>query len=86
MERKSCIVVRWKRNGKLEAYSSLVAFCSRHDSYTTSKIYQRWVNGVYSDYRLELQRVPFVLNKRKTRRGNLPRVKPGPKGPRMVRK
>jgi hypothetical protein len=34
------------------------------------------------DFQIELRRVPFILNPYKTRRGNLKRAKPGPKGPR----
>lgn len=84
MDRKSVIVVRWKnrRKNKVEAYGSLVAFCATHQQYTRNSIYLRMVEGVFSDHALELQRVPFRLNPKKTRRGNLPRVKPGPKGPR----
>lgn len=77
MERKSCIVVIWKSRAKWEAYSSLVAFVSRHPQYTADYIYNRWSEGTFADHRLELRRVPFLLNKRKTRRGNIPRVRPG---------
>lgn len=78
MERKSCIVVCWKSRAKWEAYSSLVAFVSRHPQYTADYIYNRWSEGVFADHRLELRRVQFILNRRKTRRGNVSRVKPGP--------
>lgn len=86
VERKSVIMVRWKNTGKWQAYSSLVAFCSRNAAYTTDYIYNRWKAGVYGDYRLELRRVPFVMNKMKTRRGGVRREKPGPTGPRTVKR
>ncbi len=82
MERKSVVMVRWLSRDKWEAYSSLVGFCARHREYSPPRIYSRWDAGVYKDMRIELRRVPFILNPYKTRRGNLKRAKPGPKGPR----
>lgn len=79
MERKSVVLVHWKYTDKWEAYSSLRGFCARHRAYETWRIYSRWENGVFSDYKIELRRVPFVLHPLKTRRGNLKRAKPGPK-------
>lgn len=79
MERKSVVMVRWKRNNKWEAYSSLTGFCARHREYETYCIYNKWVGGVFEDYQLELRRVPFVPHPLKTRKGNLKRAKPGPK-------
>lgn len=77
MERKSCIVVLWKSRAKWEAYSSLVAFISHNPQYTSDYIYKRWESGTFRDHRIELRRVVFRLNRRKTKRGNLPRVRPG---------
>lgn len=85
MERKSVIMVRWKRTGKVESYSSLVAFCAAHPAYTRHRIYNSLVDGTYMDNKVELRRVPFHLNPYKTRRGGLKRAKPGPKGPRAKR-
>lgn len=79
MERRSVVMVRWKRNDKWEAYSSLVGFCARHRAYETFRIYNRWDKGIYEDYQLELRRVPFIPNPFKTRRGGIKRAKPGPK-------
>lgn len=82
MERKSVVMVRWKRNDKWEAYSSLAGFCARHRAYEPYRIYNKRVSGIYEDFQLELRRVPFIPHPLKTRRGGIKRAKPGPKGPR----
>ena len=82
MERKSVVMVTWRKGSKVEAYSSLVGFCARHPQYAPHRIYNRLKDGIYVDLHLELRRVPFLLNPYKTRRGGLKRAKPGPKGPR----
>lgn len=84
MERKSVVVVTWKSTGLVEAYSSLVGFCARHPQYAPHRIYARWKDGIYVDFRIELRRVAFVLNPYRTRRDGLKRAKPGPKGPRTT--
>lgn len=82
MERKSVVVVQWRTTGKMEAYSSMVAFCARHPQYAPHRIYSRWKDGIYVDFMIRLERVPFLPNPYRTRRDGLKRVKPGPKGPR----
>lgn len=79
MERKSVVVVRWFNGDKWETYSSLVAFCARHPEYPRHLIYNRWCGGIYRDHALELRRCMFRPHPLKTRRGGLPRLKPGPK-------
>lgn len=79
MERKSVVMVRWKRNDKWEAYSSLAAFCATWPQYSRHRIYNNMDDGKFTDYALELRRVTFRLNPYKTRRGGLKRAKPGPK-------
>lgn len=79
MERKSVIVVRWTRSGKVEAYSSLVAFCARHPQYSRHRIYTYMEDGIFADHALELRRAPFIMNPYKTRRGGIKRAKPGPR-------
>lgn len=83
MERKSVVVVTWRSTNRVEAYSSLVGFCAKHPQYAPHRIYSRWKDSIYVDFRIELRRVPFVHNPFKTRRGGLKRAKPGPKGPRI---
>lgn len=77
MERKTVVVVRWKKGGVVETYSSLVAFCAHHPEYPRHLIYNRWCGGVYQDDVLELRRSMFFQHPLKTRRGNLPRYKQG---------
>lgn len=79
MERKSAVVVRWKRTGLWECYSSLAAFCARHPYYPRHLIYRRRVGDTFADHVLELRRVRWVPHPLKTRRGKLPRAKPGPR-------
>lgn len=78
MERKSVILVYWKGKRMYEAYSSLAAFLSHHPQYARYTIYDNRVDGVFTDHAVELRRVEFWPNRFKTRRGGLPRWKPGP--------
>ncbi len=81
-ERKTVVVVRWKKKDVWEAWSSLTAFCNAHPAYPRYHIYNRTKNGVFEHYAFELRRVQFKLNPIIARKGGLRRNKPGPKGPR----
>lgn len=79
MERKTVVMVLWRSTGRMEAYSSLTGFCAAHPQYAPHRIYARWNNGIYVDFRIELRRVPFRHNPYKTRRDGLKRTRPGPR-------
>ncbi|MCW5900471.1 MAG: hypothetical protein KIT10_14500 [Flavobacteriales bacterium] len=85
MGRKTCIVVRWKKSGKWEAWSSLAAFSSFHPGYPTGFIRRRTVEGVFEHYRFELRRVEWRISPVRLRVKGLARKKPGPKAPRTKR-
>lgn len=78
MERKTVILVYWKATRRYETYSSLAAFCAHNPAWPRHLIYQRQRNAIYSDAAIELRRVMFNLNTKKTRRGGIRRWKPGP--------
>ena len=84
-ERKTVIMVRWKKHDRWEAWSSLTAFCNAFPGYPRSYIYNRCKDGVFDHYNFELRRVPFKLNPIVARKGGIRRYKPGPKGPRTKR-
>lgn len=86
MERKTVILVYWKATRRYETYSSLASFCSHHPAWPRHVLYQRQRDGIYSDAVVELRRVKFNLNTRKTRRGGIRRWKPGPPRGRMMRR
>lgn len=85
MSRKSCVVVRWKKNDSWEAWSSVAAFSSFHDRYPARYIYNRMVDGRFDHYRFELRRVEWRNSPVRLRVKGLARRKPGPKGPRTTR-
>jgi hypothetical protein len=78
-------MVRYKKDDRWEAWSSLAAFSSAHPKYPAHYIRRRTVDGVFNHYLFELRRVPWKLNPIKPRRGGIKRIKSGPKGPRTVR-
>lgn len=82
MERKTVVLVYWKCTRRYESYSSLESFIHRNKQYSRHRIYGGQRNGIYSDHAIELRRVFFLPHPLKTRRGRLPRYKPGPKGAR----
>lgn len=82
MPRKTCVVVRWKKNDQWEAWSSVAAFSSFNPGYPARYIHNRMVDGKWENYRLELRRVEWRNSPVRLRIKGLARRKPGPKGPR----
>ena len=82
MSRKTCVVARWKKDDRWEAWSSLAAFSSFNPRYPVRYIERRTVNGVFENYRLELRRVEWRNSPVRLRVKGIARRKPGPKGPR----